>query len=122
SAPTAKPAEPAAKPAAPAATPAAAAPAAPAAASPAAASAAQPAKKPTTLDEITTYMAADREQVLLEGALKEGTVNWYTSHTQYDELAKAFEAKYPGVKVKPFRENQTSQRLMEEFAAKRFTA
>ena len=51
-----------------------------------------------TLAELASYMGADREQVLFEGAKVEGKVVWYTSLSggSYKALATAFEAKYPG--------------------------
>ena len=48
-------------------------------------------------------MGADRERLLYEGAKKEGKVVWYTSLTVYKEVAKFFEAKYPGVAVELYR-------------------
>lgn len=80
--------------------------------------------KPTSLSELAAYTGADREQLLLGGARSEGKVVWYTSlaGSSYKEIAKAFEAKYPGVKVDVYR--GTSQdlmsRIMAEAQAKRF--
>ena len=60
-------------------------------------------RKPTTVAEIATYSGADREQVLYSGAKSEAKVVWYTSLAgeSYKGIVKAFETKYPGVKVKP---------------------
>ena len=61
------------------------------------------AQTPQATQEILDNMGADREQILLEHALQEGTVTWYTDHTQFETLAAAFEEKYPGIKVEPLR-------------------
>jgi iron(III) transport system substrate-binding protein len=63
------------------------------------------AKKPVTLAELAAYTGANREQLLLDGAKVEGKVLWYTSFTgnSYKQLARAFEAKYPEVKIEVFR-------------------
>src|ERR687896_2347610 len=53
--------------------------------------------------ELAKYLGADRERVLYEGAKKEGKLVWYTSLTIYKEMAKSFEARYPGVTVEPYR-------------------
>ncbi len=54
---------------------------------------------------ILTYAGADRQQRLEAGARQEGTVGWYTSLTigVAEALTRAFEAKYPGVKVELWR-------------------
>ena len=59
--------------------------------------------RPQTAAELGKYLGADRERLLYEGAKKEGKLVWYTSLTPYKEFAKAFEAKYPGVTVEPYR-------------------
>jgi iron(III) transport system substrate-binding protein len=134
-APTAAPAKPteAAKPAAPAAapaaSPAAAAPAgSPAAAAPAAspaAPAAAPAAKPTTFDELARYKGADREQILLDGAKKEGgTLQLYTSGiltSATGDIIKNFEQKY-GLKVEVFRasSDEIATRVIREYGANQF--
>ena len=43
--------------------------------------------------------------MFLQGAKTEGKITWYTSLAggSYKELAAAFEAKYPGVKVESYR-------------------
>ena len=55
--------------------------------------------------EIAAYMGEDRQARLLEGAKKEGSLMLYSSATTQDmnEHIKAFESKYPGVKVKFWR-------------------
>ena len=64
----------------------------------------QPAK-PTTIAELVTYDGKDREQILYGGAKSEGKLTWYTSLAgdSYKGMVKAFEAKYPGVKVEAYR-------------------
>lgn len=63
-----------------------------------------PAARPTTLEELALYNGADWEEILTEGARKEGTVVWYTSLAGdvIDALAKGFNDKY-GVPVDIFR-------------------
>ncbi|HUS10194.1 MAG TPA: hypothetical protein VMZ30_06990, partial [Pyrinomonadaceae bacterium] len=58
-------------------------------------------RKPATVSEISTYMGADREQMLYAGAKSEAVITWYTSLAgdSYKALARAFETKYPGVRV-----------------------
>ena len=61
--------------------------------------------KPKTAEELAAYMGADREQILLEGAKKEGKLVWYTSLSgkSRKNVAKAFEKKYPDIKVQIYR-------------------
>lgn len=84
--------------------------------------AAQP-RKPATVSEISTYMGADREQLLYAGAKSEGVITWYTSLAgdSYKALARAFETKYPGVRVEAFRAGGSDlvTRLSEETKARR---
>ena len=72
---------------------------------------------------LALYPGADREQRLIEGARREGTVTVYTSLTVEDitELAAAFEKKY-GVKVKFWRagSEKVLQRIVTEGRAGRF--
>jgi iron(III) transport system substrate-binding protein len=81
-------------------------------------------RKPLTLSELVTYNGADREQVLYAGAKTEGKVTWYTSLAgeSYKAMAKAFETKYPGVKVEAYRVSGSdiTVRMMEEAKAKRY--
>ncbi len=57
------------------------------------------------VSDIASYMGVDRQAKLLEGAKKEGGLTLYSSATTEDmnEHIKAFETKYPGVKVKFWR-------------------
>ena len=75
--------------------------------------------------EIYMYQAADRDQRLLAGARKEGTVALYTSLNLKDSvpISEAFEKKYPGVKVAIWRASSEKvvQRALTEARAGRFT-
>lgn len=80
--------------------------------------------KPTKLEDLASYNKADRERVLYAGAKTEGKVTWYTSLAggSYKDLAAAFEAKYPGVKVESYRatRQELSARILAETQAKRY--
>jgi iron(III) transport system substrate-binding protein len=81
-------------------------------------------RKPTTIAELVTYNGRDREQVLYGGAKTEGKVTWYTSLAgdSYKGMVKAFETKYPGVKVEAYRVSgsEMTTRMMEESKARRY--
>jgi len=80
-------------------------------------------RKALTVSEIATYLGADREQVFYAGAKSEGLVNWYTSLAgdSYKAISRAFEAKYPGVRVEAFRNGggELVTRMSEEVKARR---
>jgi iron(III) transport system substrate-binding protein len=80
-------------------------------------------RKPATVSEIVTYIAADREQVLYAGAKNEGMITWYTSLAgdSYKALARGFENKYPGVRVETYRAGGSDLvvRMAEEAKARR---
>jgi iron(III) transport system substrate-binding protein len=80
--------------------------------------------KPLSVRELAAYNKPDREKVLLEGAKKEGKVFWYTSLTggPNQEVPKAFEAKYPGIKVDVYRGSSEDllARTLQEAQAKRY--
>jgi iron(III) transport system substrate-binding protein len=80
-------------------------------------------RKPITLSELVTYNGADREQILYAGAKTEGKVVWYTSLAgeSYKAMVKAFEAKYPGVKVEAYRGSghELTTRMIEEAKARK---
>jgi ABC-type Fe3+ transport system substrate-binding protein len=80
--------------------------------------------KPTSLADLAKYMAADRERILYDGAKKEGKIVWYTSLVPHKEIARVFEAKYPGVTIETYRADGTdlSNRLLAETQAKRYIA
>lgn len=80
-------------------------------------------RKPLTISELVTYNGKDREQMLYAGAKAEGKVTWYTSLSgdSYKGMAKAFEAKYPGVRMEAYRVSGSDMtvRMMEEAKARR---
>ncbi len=81
------------------------------------------ARKPASIAELVIHRAPDREAVLYAGAKTEGKLIWYTSLAgdSYKELVKAFEAKYPGIKVDSYRAQGADLvvRLQEEAKARR---
>jgi iron(III) transport system substrate-binding protein len=78
--------------------------------------------QPKTATELAKYLGPDRERLLYEGAKKEGKIVWYTSLTVYKEMAKFFEAKYPGVSVELYRAPAVNlaSRILSEAQAKRY--
>jgi iron(III) transport system substrate-binding protein len=80
-------------------------------------------KAATTAAELALYEGPDRDQRLLEGARREGTLNLYTSLPVDDitELNNAFE-KRTGVKVRTWRaaSEKVVQRAVAEARASRF--
>ena len=83
-------------------------------------------KKPATLAELAAYTGADRQQILLAGAKAEGRVVWYTSlaGSSYKELAKGFEAKYPGIRLEAYRAagRELLSKVLAEGQAKQYLA
>ena len=83
-------------------------------------------RKAMTISELVTYGGKDREQLLYAGAKGEGKVTWYTSLAgdSYRGMVKAFETKYPGVKVEAYRVSgsEITTRMTEEARAKRYIA
>jgi len=84
---------------------------------------AQPAqKKPTTAAELAFYEGADRQQLLEEGARKEGKLTLYTTgiltQTVRPKVA-AFQKKYPYIKVEIWRAGtaQLLPKVFEEYLA-----
>jgi len=71
--------------------------------------------------ELAAYKGTDRDEILKAGAQKEGKVVWYTTLTAYKEIAKVFEATYPGVRVEAYRSNSTDllKRFLSEAQAQR---
>jgi iron(III) transport system substrate-binding protein len=116
-APTAAPSKPA---------PAAAPPASAKDKAPAAAAEGKPAaKQPSTPAEIFAYSGPDRQQILEEGARKEGKVLLYTVMTldvRARPLANAFQEKYPFITVDIARLGTTeiSKRAYEEYQANKY--
>lgn len=80
--------------------------------------------KPISMHELASYNKSDREKILFEGAKKEGKLMWYTSLTggPNQEVPKAFEAKYAGIKVDVYRgsSDDLAARILQEAQAKRF--
>src|SRR5262245_57922470 len=80
-------------------------------------------RKPNSIAELAVYNGSDREQLLYASAKTEGTVTWYTSLAgdSYKALARAFEAKYPGVRVESYRAggSELVVRMAEETKALR---
>ena len=83
-------------------------------------------RKWMTIAELVTNNGADRENILYNGAKTEGKITWYTSLAgeSYKSMVKAFETKYPGVKVEAYRVSGSDimVRMMEEAKAKRYIA
>ena len=76
------------------------------------------AKKPTTIPELSLYRGVDRQQILEEGAKKEGKLTFYTSGAEaIRPVIEAFEKKYPFIKVETWRTSGQPliSRLLEEF-------
>jgi iron(III) transport system substrate-binding protein len=80
--------------------------------------------KPVSIEQLAAYNKPDREKVLYEGAKAEGKATWYTSLAggSYKQLAAAFEAKYPGVKIESYRatREELSARITAESQAQRY--
>lgn len=76
--------------------------------------------KPTTVAELALYKGADRQQLLEEGAKKEGALTFYTSGIMQNSvrpILDAFQKKYPYIKINTWRAGTEAQapRIMEEF-------
>ncbi|MFC1814805.1 hypothetical protein ACFL0M_02455, partial [Thermodesulfobacteriota bacterium] len=59
-------------------------------------------KRPTTVAEIALYKGADRQQMLEEGAKKEGKLTFYTTGVMTGSLGPfldLFKKKYPYIKL-----------------------
>ncbi len=80
--------------------------------------------KPTTVAEIALYQGPDREQLLIEGAKKEGQMMFYNPNTWLAAVASDFEKKYPFVKVSVWRSDSANviKRAVDEYASGRFLA
>jgi len=79
--------------------------------------------KPSSVTDLASYTGSDREQLLFEGAKREGKLVWYTTLAaeQNKQIARAFEAKYRGVRVETYRTDATGliQRVLTEAKARR---
>jgi iron(III) transport system substrate-binding protein len=82
--------------------------------------------KSMSTEQLAAYNKPDREKILYAGAKAEGKITWYTSlaGASYKQLAAAFEAKYPGVKVESYRatRQELSARVTAEAQSKRYIA
>jgi iron(III) transport system substrate-binding protein len=78
--------------------------------------------KPVALADLAKYTGTDREKVLYDGAKREGKLVWYTSLVPHKEIAKTFQAKYPGVGVDIYRSDgvDLATRIMAESQAKHY--
>jgi iron(III) transport system substrate-binding protein len=77
------------------------------------------AQTPKTVAEIANYKGADRQKMLEDGAKKEGQLQLYAIGTQNDPVYKAFNAKYPYIKIE-VKKNDTAvmtRLIMEEASA-----
>lgn len=84
-----------------------------------------PAAAAKTPTEIYLYQGADRQQMLEDGAKKEGKITWYTSMIIDDRvrpLTEAFKKKYPFINVEAtfMDANPLVSRATEEANAKRY--
>lgn len=70
---------------------------------------------------ILTVSGSDRQQQLEDAARTEGSLNWYTSLAgdSYQNISKAFTAKYPYIKINVFRgaQNDVVTRVKQELSA-----
>ncbi len=78
-----------------------------------------------SVSEIALLKSSDREKILVEGAKKEGKVNFYTGLI-VDQVVRpiksAFEKEYPFLQVEFFRGNseRVAQKVLAEYQAKRY--
>jgi len=82
------------------------------------------AKKPATMAELALYKGPDRQQILEEGAKKEGKLSFYTAGVlkqAVQPIVDAFEKKYPFLKVEVWRSSggPMISRALEEYKAGR---
>ncbi len=77
------------------------------------------AASPLPVPQLAVYQGADREKILIDGAKREGQLTLYTSHTWYKTFARAFEKKYPFVKVSDWRNDSKNvlRKVLEEARA-----
>lgn len=82
------------------------------------------ASKPASVAEVALYQGADREQMLIEGAKKEGQVMFYNSNTWLSTVAQEFEKRYPFITASVWRSDSKNvvKRVSEEYASGRFIA
>lgn len=75
-------------------------------------------KKPVTAAELALYNGADRQQLLEQGAKKEGRLLIYSTQTE-KQITDAFQKKYPYIKMEIWRDDDTrvASRILEEYKA-----
>ncbi|MFC1815115.1 ABC transporter substrate-binding protein [Thermodesulfobacteriota bacterium] len=83
-------------------------------------------QKPTTVAELALYKGPDRQQILEEGARKEGKCILYTSgiiSASVREVVGAFQKKYPYIKVDIWRASSPKliSRTREEYKSGKYT-
>ncbi|MFC1816411.1 ABC transporter substrate-binding protein [Thermodesulfobacteriota bacterium] len=80
--------------------------------------------KPMTVTELALYKGADRQEILEEGAKKEGKLIFYTTGTQAKHIVKAFQKKYPYIKVEIWRAstNKLLPKVLEEHKVGRISS
>ena len=83
------------------------------------------AKRPTTPAELALYKGADRQQILEEGAKKEGRLILYTTgilNKTVDPKVKVFQKKYPYIKVDIWRAETSNlvAKFFQEYGARRY--
>ncbi len=69
-----------------------------------------------SVSQLALYQGADREQILIEGAKREGQLTLYTSHTWFHTFVKGFEKKYPFIKACDWRNDSKTllRKVLEE--------
>jgi iron(III) transport system substrate-binding protein len=77
-----------------------------------------------SMRDLTMYKGTDYEQMLLEGAKKEGKVVWYTSLAgkSYKTIKAKFAEKYPDVKIEVYRagSKDLATKILGEARAKKY--
>ena len=81
-------------------------------------------KRPTTVAELALYKGDDRQQILEEGAKKEGKLTLYTDHIvqmNVRPIVDSFQKKYPYIKVDIWRAEDITliPRILEEYKVNR---
>src|SRR5436309_7224581 len=71
--------------------------------------------------QLALYQGADRQNILMEGAKREGKFALYDSHTWFRTYVKEFEKKYPFITVSEWRSDSKNllSRAMAEFNSSR---
>ena len=74
---------------------------------------------PKTVSEIANYAGADRQQILEDGARREGALMLYATGTQIQPLLDRFMQKYPFIKVAMPRASSidVTRKVIEEYGA-----